>query len=110
MISMWYVFGKYYGYPDCCIAEFESLGHIGKRDRKLTGTGYMPCEKCNKKSVNTLKFIISINRICPISFPHEDDDEDYNKMIPRLLASPIFSSRDKEEISAWKAIHDEENK
>lgn len=111
MISMWYVIGKYYGYPDCCIVDSEGLKHIGKPDRKLTGTGYIPCEQCNKKSIKNLKAAIAKNRICPVAFPNEeDDDEHYDKAIPRLLASDVFSEKEKEEISAWKATYDEDNK
>ena len=46
-------YGVIMGYPSCCIKEFIQTtynedGH--KREcRKLTGTGYIPCKKCNAR-------------------------------------------------------------
>lgn len=39
--------GNLLGFPSCCIKEFITLDHVGGPKRKLTGTGYVPCESCN---------------------------------------------------------------
>lgn len=63
-------FGKFYGYPDCCIEEFVIL--FGKRDssdkRKFHGTGYIPCSNCNKKSEAQLLANINAARKCLVPF------------------------------------------
>lgn len=70
--------GRYFGYPECCIADF--VRHIlkyregkadGREKRKLHGTGYVPCAKCNRKSERTLIATIRKNRICKYVFPAE---------------------------------------
>ena len=44
--------GLFLGYPRCCIKEFMNIleGDIPKdlEERKLRGTGYVPCLECNK--------------------------------------------------------------
>lgn len=81
--SFWSVWGKYYGYPSCCTQEmlhfytkhdFETCGYgdfivntEGKR--KLNGTGYIPCAKCNKLSRKQLIDRINKNRIADKNFP-----------------------------------------
>lgn len=70
--------GRYFGYPDCCIAEFlqrvikhlngEKLKPLG---RKLSGTGYIPCESCNKKTKAELIAVIAKNRKHSKPFPQD---------------------------------------
>jgi len=60
--------GEFLGYPDCCIQAFL------KRDKKptsfkLRGTGYIPCEECNKLDEKTLIERIQSKRKCPVPFP-----------------------------------------
>lgn len=83
-LSSWYVWGKYYGYPSCCIYSMVSfynrrpedaygdyvLRTEGKR-RKFFGTGFIPCSKCNKLSTRHLQIKINKQRICPKPFPNE---------------------------------------
>lgn len=66
--------GKYLGYPSCCTDEFVSgsRSHIG--GRKLEGTGYIPCKKCNNKTEEELLNTIKENRICPTNFPKMEKD------------------------------------
>jgi hypothetical protein len=68
------IFGRYYGFPDCCIKEFiERDWSVGLPDRQLDGTGYIPCKKCNERySAEGLISRIKLKRICPIPFPNND--------------------------------------
>lgn len=66
-----YVFGKFFGFPECCIKSFYSMEHVGDC-RKLAGTGYIPCLKCNEKTEAELIAVISKNRVCKTPFPFED--------------------------------------
>lgn len=53
-------YGRDYGYPECCIDEFVMTRMDGmsylmlKHNRKLSGSGYIPCSKCNKKTEQEL--------------------------------------------------------
>ena len=67
-----YIFGKYFGFPDCCIESFYTLEHVGGPPRKLSGTGYIPCLKCNEKTEEELIAAIQENRECKTPFPKED--------------------------------------
>lgn len=64
-ILNWVILGMEFGYPPCCIGEFviwaiKSDKEIAKRSsRKLCGTGYVPCVKCNEKS--DVELIAEIN-------------------------------------------------
>lgn len=65
--------GKYFGYPKCCVEEFLKFEHM-QDVRKLYGTGFIPCKKCNEtKSRRELKSEIARNRICPTPFPKQED-------------------------------------
>lgn len=61
----YYQLGKHFGYPECCIIEFNL--HVDNRTfmtrplRKLSGTGYIPCENCNTK-YTTKELIENINK------------------------------------------------
>ena len=64
--------GEYYGYPPCCIAEFLEFVLFGykngtypdREDRKLNGSGYVPCIECSKKTEAELLITIAVNRKC----------------------------------------------
>jgi hypothetical protein len=45
--------GRFYGYPQCCIDEFQSLEHCGGPVRKLEGTGFIPCKQCDALKTET---------------------------------------------------------
>lgn len=79
-IVHWTFMGVERGYPPCCIGEFilwaiKSPKEIEKRpDRKLHGTGFVPCIKCNCKSEEML--IAEINRFrSPELMPFPDDSK-----------------------------------
>ena len=78
------LFGKYYGYPDCCIDQWinDSPYANGKPGNKITELqeevyqmgskdyGFYPCDKCCLKIIRgqiTIDQLI-INRICPDKF------------------------------------------
>ncbi len=76
LVVTWVINGLYLGYPECCIGEFvhEFLNYPNRTrpKRKLCGTGYVPCEKCNKKSVKQLIKFIAAHRQSPTPFPNDD--------------------------------------
>ena len=71
----WILSGVYYGFPRCCIEEFvlyaESGSYLERETRKLSGTGYVPCTKCNQKSEEELVKIINDNRLHWQKFPKD---------------------------------------
>jgi hypothetical protein len=59
--------GEYFGYPSCCIKEFikdcnNKITYKDRGKRKCHGTGYIPCEKCNTKSIKDIINTINKNR------------------------------------------------
>ncbi len=76
--------GKYFGYPDCCIKEFEAMIPVFMRPKvvqeansTVQDCGFVPCEKCAKRVVSgeiTLNELIT-KRICPTPFPYHDQDK-----------------------------------
>lgn len=73
-LDKWKIIGKQFGYPQCCIDAFVKLEHIGC-ERKLTGTGYIPCIECDKKTEEELIMIINANRTHSTLFPIENRQE-----------------------------------
>lgn len=73
MIREDYSTGFYYGFPVCCVNEFVRfmVGHavLLRTERKLSGTGYIPCVKCNAKTEQELIDTINANRSHPRPFP-----------------------------------------
>lgn len=59
----WFKQGMLFGYPDCCIEAFITLNHLGSDARKLNGTGFIPCAKCNHtKTEEEMIYEINLNR------------------------------------------------
>lgn len=84
------VLGKYLGYPSCCINDF--MNNFGRKNvimRKLSGTGYIPCQNCNKKTENELLFEINKKRICPTIFPNDLDKIDMSNVMKTALLSEL---------------------
>lgn len=99
--------GKYYGFPQCCIDEFESGLSMGQT-RKFEGTGYIPCENCNE-NVGKELLIESINkeRIHPESFP-EDGSNNFNENVFRMFFSDKYTNIEKNHmILEWDDILEE---
>lgn len=78
--GFWRVWGKWYGYPPCCIDEMlhhytkntdKEYGETNKH-RKLIGTGFIPCNKCNKLKVSQIERKIAMNRLCSEAFPYSN--------------------------------------
>lgn len=85
--------GMFLGYPGCCIVdhmvrvEMLQRGHpIDISDRKLSGTGFVPCPACDTaKSEAQLLDEIRINRISSTPFPnHQMDFENDPEFIDML--------------------------
>lgn len=74
-MTSWDLFGCYFGFSECCVDSFSTLKHVGGPPRKLTGTGYIPCLKCNEKSEAELVETINSNRLARLEFPQEESHE-----------------------------------
>lgn len=75
------VLGKYLGYPSCCINDFmKNFGRKKVISRKMSGTGYIPCVNCNKKTEKELLLEINNKRICPTAFPNDLDKIDMSNI------------------------------
>lgn len=89
MSDGWFLSGVYYGYPPCCIEEFIAYAESGnfsdRPDRKLNGTGYVPCKSCNEKSEKELVKDINRNRLhwqkFPKSGPNKNSFIDFSRWV-----------------------------
>lgn len=84
--SQWFLYGHYFGYPECCITSFCKLRHLDRQEGvqfEVAGnTGFIPCIRCAKRvkaGKVTLKGLIS-NRQSSRQFPTEDDTQDVEDM------------------------------
>lgn len=95
MPALW----KYLGYPSCCINDF--MKNFGRKKvilRKLSGTGYIPCVNCNKKTEKELLFEINNKRICPSAFPN-----DLNKIdMSNIEQTKLLSVLEKKLLIEWE--------
>jgi hypothetical protein len=82
MIGNWYAAGLYFGYPDCCIADFcarvsggpETWAPNDSQGLAGNGTGFVPCQACAdlvNSGQKTLADLIS-HRMANHPFPHAD--------------------------------------
>ena len=65
-VKGWWLHGKYFGYPNCCINAL--LKGEQQKDSVFSGTGFLPCASCNNKDPFEIMDIINTNRICPNKF------------------------------------------
>ena len=65
-IKGWWLQGKYFGYPNCCIEAF--IKDKQQQNSVFLGTGFLPCQKCNKQTPKVLIEKINTNRVCPSLF------------------------------------------
>jgi hypothetical protein len=71
------LFGRWFGFPQCCIDWFETEvmpdpNHAANVPNPLKGTGYRPCPACAQRPVVELIDTINSNRVCPEPFPDFD--------------------------------------
>ena len=77
--------GKYFGYPACCIKEYDAILANGGRKspeqmlikRMHPKHGFCPCTAHARKILNgeiTIESLIN-NRICSLPYPQEPDIE-----------------------------------
>ena len=85
----WDNFGEYFGYPKCCRDSFETLEHVDGDDRKLDGTGYIPCLACNEKSEEELIAVITANRRATTKFPKEESWKKTLKNIKEMCMETV---------------------
>lgn len=82
--------GRDFGYPECCIREFIMTRFGGMRyitsglTRKLDGSGYIPCCKCNKKTEQDL--ILEITKHRSPKYPAFPFDVELSKLSEREKA------------------------
>lgn len=99
-VNTWELFGRFYGYPTCCVAAFINMEHlVNKTKRQFNGTGYIPCSSCNNLSEAELLATIASNRLCSQPFPEEGD---LLVVLDTMLASDRFSDIEKAEIVLFK--------
>lgn len=72
--KQWFEYGRYYGYPTCCIKHF--CRHLGSltwhQSRVHNGYGFIPCPYHAKKIYHgeiTIESLIT-NRVCETEFPN----------------------------------------
>lgn len=58
--ARWYALGILFGYPICCIQSFLMMEHLGQPLRKLNGTGFIPCHRCNEEKTEE-ELVAAIN-------------------------------------------------
>lgn len=92
----WVFSGLFYGYPLCCIKEFNELKHLHLKHFKLIGTGYVPCSKCRSKSKAELIKVITDNRFDPKPFPEESEWDEREEFVKRLIKEGLPEK--------WKAL------
>lgn len=92
------LFGRYYGFPSCCVKDFvdgKSHAYRLRKKRHLDGTGFIPCYQCQRKKTATqLMEEIQRNRICSLPFPEQHDEFD-DGQFQEILASPLFTDIEK---------------
>lgn len=89
-MNYWQIYGIYFGFPTCCIQEFNERMTVlarAPKDRKLKGTGFVPCKHCTLKSEAELIAEINSERLCPTPFPCLDiaSDHDENEVTQLVL-------------------------
>jgi hypothetical protein len=86
------IFGKYFGYPQCCIDAFgeaESIVFFEDRPaivQKHAANGYVPCEKCATDYENGINMLerINNNRSCSVPFAEKHTGEEQEQINQEL--------------------------
>ena len=83
----WRIMGEIFGFPPCCIAEFESrdispyywnwlhdpfFRPSGMPPYWWDGTGFIPCKACLGVPQEKMLQYIAANRLAPHPFPNDD--------------------------------------
>lgn len=73
----YYLIGRYFGYPECCLTDMAGL--IQRKTSTIyDGTGYKPCEACAKRPMEDVLKEIAERRACPTPFP---DDSGFDEIL-----------------------------
>ena len=76
-MEKWREYGKFFGYPQCCIDSFCKTRHISYEQRQVhNNNGFVPCHKCALKILNkeiTIEELIK-DRICKTPYPIYNDN------------------------------------
>ncbi len=96
-----YFAGTYYGYPDCCIDDYNKRSKnkfrklIDKASCIEKNTGFMPCLKCIKhleKNDLPVESLITDKRRCPQDFPNGDINNQDDKNLIILITNSYIKS------------------
>ena len=88
----WYYWGKYLGYPQCCIDFFVQnagkdwwMNKIYPKGFKFKGSGYIPCKSCNKLPEEQIIKRINYRRKASVPFPQDIDFETEEAKMEEML-------------------------
>jgi hypothetical protein len=93
--SQWFIYGHYFGYPQCCITSFCALRHLGRKNTVqmdvADNTGFVPCIRCAKRvKAGKIKLVDLIqNRVSTCQFPTDDDEKDLEGIMEWLASMKI---------------------
>lgn len=83
------IYGKFLGYPECCIEEFGDVAipFLFRMEitKKASVNGFLPCPSCAQKLLDgkvSYEELINPNRRCSVPFkikPTPEDDEKINE-------------------------------
>lgn len=69
--SQHWLFGRYYGYPECCIKEFTNdfaTGNVQRPNRHRAGGPHITCRTCFEKPIEVLMEEMVARRICTLPY------------------------------------------
>ncbi|UOX39537.1 hypothetical protein [Aeromonas phage ZPAH34] len=110
-LDSWTVTGILLGYPSCCVRAFSTgsvfeMAHYKNGPFTLQGTGFVPCDKCNDRSPESLITEINQHRLVNYKFPNQtkefikqhnligydvEDEENREQAEEKLIASILQS-------------------
>ena len=100
----WSAMGRHYGYPSCCIKEFNATHCQATKDQypdgPWRGTGYLPCQDCAPAAYRDFSGFVATHirpkRREAQRFPHDVlDDEDFDAILERAVAEASWLLRTK---------------
>lgn len=92
MSKYYYILGRCYGFPECCIDFFlkKEISTIPIPEQ-FVDTGFIPCESCRIKSSDVLLEDIYSRRLTPNKFPNSI----YETTIYTILNASEFTIEEK---------------
>ena len=85
-------FGRYFGYPACCVAEFKATVSMATKflypNGPWLGTGFIPCSRCAPAALDFESFVaehITPNRLCHLPFPQQPTGPGWQLAMDKLI-------------------------